>query len=194
MRQLLATITKRKEEGTLTRRTKWAVIGFVGLLLVCVATAATLLFLNANKQPPVGTKIGETAPSFTLEDLDGVSVSLSDFYGRVVILEFWQTSCPDCRKAMPHLKTLYARYKDKGLVWLGVNLDHDPEVVKAYLKDSGFLDQITLWGSFSAAMDIVDLFDVDLVPRTLIIDRQGIIRYAGTYPDEPQTSDIETWL
>ena len=121
-------------------------------------------------------------------------VSLSDFYGRVVILEFWQTSCPDCRKAMPHLKALYARYKDKGLVWLGVNLDHDPEVVKTYLKDNGFLDQITLWGSFSAAMGIVDLFDVDLVPRALVIDRRGIIRYMGTYPDEPEASDIEPWL
>lgn len=178
----------------MTRKTKRVIVGLVALLTICGAVAATVLYLNANKQPPTGTNIGDTAPNFTLENLDGTPISLSDYHGHVVILEFWQTSCPDCRAAMPHLRDLYSQYKEAGLVWVGVNLNHDPEVTRTYLKNNGFLNQVTLWQSFDDAMDIVALFDVDLVPRTLVIDRRGIIRYAGTYPDEPQPSDIEPWL
>jgi thiol-disulfide isomerase/thioredoxin len=132
---------------------KWMIVGLVALFAICGAVAATVLYLNANRQPPIGTNIGDTAPSFTLENLDGTPISLSDYHGHVVILEFWQTSCPDCRAAMPHLRDLYSQYKDAGLVWVGVNLNHDPEITRTYLKDNGFLDQITLWQSFDDAMD-----------------------------------------
>lgn len=178
----------------MNRKAKRSIAGIVAFLLIAGIIIAVILFLTTNRQPPIGTEIGLTAPDFTLENLDGVAISLSGFRGRVVLLEFWQSTCPACRRAMPHQKELYERYKDKGLVWVGVTLDHDPDVARAYLEETGFLDQITLWQSFDDAMDIVDLFAVELVPRVFVIDRRGIIRYAGTYPDQPQTSDIEPWL
>lgn len=173
---------------------KWVAAGLAAFLLIAGITTAAILFLTADKQPPIGTEVGQTAPDFTLEDLNGVAVSLSGFRGRVVLLEFWQSTCPYCRLAKPHQNNLYERYRDEGLVWVGVTLDHDPDVARAYLEEYGFLDQITLWQSFDDAMDIVDLFAVKLVPRVFVIDRRGIIRYAGTYPDLPQSADINPWL
>ena len=63
------------------------------------------------------------APDFTLPDLEGNSLTLSDFKGKVIILNFWATWCSPCRKEIPDFIELYENYKDEGLLIIGVNLD-----------------------------------------------------------------------
>jgi cytochrome c biogenesis protein CcmG, thiol:disulfide interchange protein DsbE len=81
---------------------------------------------------------GETkevkAPDFTLEDLSGKSISLSQYAGSIVILDFWATWCPPCRMSIPELVKLQDDYRDKGLVILGISVD-SADTKNAYLTD-----------------------------------------------------------
>ncbi len=175
-------------------RTQGIAIGVV-ILAVVAGGAIAAAVLTLHRLPPVGAKVGYTAPDFTLNNFAGKPVRLSQFRGHVVLLEFWQSTCPDCRRETPYLGKLYTQYKDKGLVWIGVNLNHDHQLAQQFLKDNGLADkQIIIGKSFTAAMKVVHLFDVPLVPCVLVIDKRGIIRYRGVYPEKPIPSDIEPWL
>ena len=170
------------------RRLAWA----IGVIVVAGVGFAAYWLL---RPPPVGVEVGMRAPEFTLEDLGGNPVSLGDLRGKVVVIEFWQSTCPDCRRALPELVATLMPYLDEGVVILGVNLDHDVELAREYLQAQG-LDAFitTLHESFDKAMDVVDLFHVPLVPYTILIDRRGIIRFAGTYPDTVTPDLVERWL
>src|SRR5512147_877671 len=91
---------------------------------------ATLLGLAADCGPAgTGASVGAPATNFTLKDVDGRSRSLSDNFGKnVVLLDFWATWCVPCEAEMPHLQRLYLRHKDKGFVLLGISMD-GPETV-----------------------------------------------------------------
>jgi peroxiredoxin len=142
---------------------------------------------------PEGTQIGETAPSFTLEDVDGQNVSLLDLRGHVIILDFWKASCPVCLASMPHLERLRQQYQADGLILLSVILDPSPGEAEAFLQDMGYEEHITLWESQDAAVAVRDLYGVTLVPYTFVIDRQGIIQYAD-HPMRLKDRHIEPWL
>jgi len=87
---------------------------------------ACLVVLYAGCQKEV--EAGPMAPEFSLMDLSGKTVSLSDYSGKVVLLDFWATWCPPCRMSIPELVALQEKYRDKGLVILGVSVD-DPKGV-----------------------------------------------------------------
>ena len=70
-------------------------------------------------------KTGTVAPDFTLSSLDGNTISLSDFKGKYVVLDFWASWCPDCIRDIPEIKSLYNDFSDKGVEFLGVSFDTD---------------------------------------------------------------------
>ena len=78
--------------------------------------------------------IEKPAPDFTLRDLKGNQVSLSDFRGQPVVLNFWATWCSPCRVEIPHLEALYTKYKDQGLVVIGMNTETDYMKVKHFAE------------------------------------------------------------
>ncbi len=142
--------------------------------------------------PPVGPEIGKKAPPFTLLDLDGNEVSLLDFRGEVVLLDFWASSCAPCRTTLPWLEELRAQYAGQGLVLLGVCLDSDIAGARAFLEASG-CQMLALWGSLAAAEGVRTLYGVGAIPRTFLIDRQGLVRYVD-HPIRLRERDIEPWL
>ena len=114
---------------------------------------------------------GKTAPSFTLKDLNGKQVSLSDFKGKVVLLDFWATWCGPCRRAIPHLEALHKKYKDQGLVVIGINHERDHDKVKKFADE-----QI----SYVVVLDADEQFKeygIRGIPTAFYIDREGKIRY-----------------
>ena len=123
-----------------------------------------------NRQPD-SALIGNPAPDFTLRDLKGNQVSLSDFKGKPVVLNFWATWCSPCRVEIPHLEALYAKYKDQGLVILGMNTETDYAKVKRFAVPR-MSYTVLLDGSTQARG-----YDVSGIPCTYYIDRKGIIRH-----------------
>ena len=142
---------------------------------------------------PVGNTVGKAAPSFTLPDLSGGEVSLSDFLGQVVILNFWRSTCPACQALMPTLKDLRQCYHERGLVVVGVNLDGNAVIAARYLQRNGYSDFITLWGLYNVTKEVENLYGVVGLPRMFLVDRQGVIRFSGL-PSRFGEEDIEPWL
>jgi len=148
---------------------------------------------RASVSTSVGNTAGKAAPPFTLSDLSGVEVSLSDFLGQVVILEFWRSTCSSCKLLMPTLEGLRQRYEDRGLLVVGINLDGNPVVAARYLEQSGYSDFVTLWGSYDAVKEVRSLYGVTSLPRVFLVDRQGVIRFSGL-SSRLSEQYVEPWL
>ncbi|MGH2587650.1 MAG: TlpA family protein disulfide reductase [Dehalococcoidia bacterium] len=117
-------------------------------------------------------KIGRPAPDFTLLDLDGQPLSLSDLRGKTVVMNFWATWCPPCRKEFPELVRLYDRNADRGLVVLGMDLQENPRIVRSFADEFGarFPIVIDTKGDVAARYRLIGL------PTTYFIDAEGVIR------------------
>lgn len=126
-------------------------------------------------QAGTAAKEGFTAPDFTLDLLDGGTVSLAELRGKVVLVNFWTSWCPPCRLEMPAIEKTYRNYKDLGLVVIGLNLTaQDSEQAAAnFVKEIGV--------TFPIALDrdnaVGNLYRVTALPTSFFIDRNGVIRF-----------------
>ncbi len=134
--------------------------------------------------PVVGILLGETAPDFTAHTTDGGSFTLYDLRGSVVLLDFWGAWCPPCRASLPHLDTLVRTYGSRGLVGVIVSTDIQEQDSIRFLEDAGLDRFVSAWEpGGKAGNPITRLYGVSSndvgIPRTFVLDRQGVIRYVG---------------
>jgi peroxiredoxin len=136
---------------------------------------------------------GATAPDWKLQDLNGKTVQLSDFKGKVVVLDFWATWCPPCRAEIPDFIALQNQYKDKGLVVIGVSLDQGGTgVVSTFAKAQGMNYPIVLGTDDVAAQ----YGDIQAIPTTFVIDRSGkvVAKHEGQTDKATFESEIKKLL
>jgi peroxiredoxin len=105
---------------------------------------------------------------FTLTDLGGNSWTLKQLRGKVVLVNFWATWCPPCRKEMPDLQALYNRFKDQGFVILAIS-DEEAEKVKPFLAERNITYPVML----DPGRKVNDLFEVVGIPKSFVYDRSG---------------------
>ena len=135
----------------------------VGLGGCCGSSAAT----------GTGLAIGDQAPPFELPDVHGVRTrSLEAYEGNVVLVNFWASWCMPCQMEMPELEALWTRYQDQGFTIIGISVDEDQ-------RDAAvFLDTVPV--SFPVAWDQAgeagQLYRVQSLPRSVLVDRQGRVR------------------
>ena len=111
------------------------------------------------------------APEFTLPDSAGRPISLAQFRGKVVFLNFWATWCPPCREEMPAMEKLYQTFKDKGLVVLAVNFQEGPEPVGSFFRVHGLSYPVILDSKGNVALS----YGARGLPATYLIGREGQI-------------------
>ena len=116
---------------------------------------------------------GQTAPDFALKSSTGENMRLSEYRGDVVMVNFWATWCGPCRQEMPLLDELYQRYSRVGFNLLGVNIDDDSRRAMQMIEELGVNFPVL----FDATKEVSELYDVDAMPVTVIIDREGTVRY-----------------
>jgi len=124
------------------------------------------------------------APEFSLRDLQGNTLTLASYKGKVLILNFWATWCPPCRREIPGFIEAYRELKDKGLEILGVSVDDMSEAALGqWVRDAGMNYPVAL----ATAKIVADYEPGDYIPATIVIDREGRIRYR-----QSQLMDKET--
>ena len=123
--------------------------------------------------------------AFSLPMLTGGIAALSDFKGRIVILNFWATWCPPCRAEMPSMEKLYNRFKDQGLEILAVDIGEDESTVRRFINSSKYTFPVLL----DTNNRISNAYGIEAIPTSYILDREGkiIARVVGSISwDTPQ--------
>jgi peroxiredoxin len=151
---------------------------------LCVVVGAFLLWTACSNIPEAGfgprsvkaavkpDKDRKTAPEFTLKDSNGQTVHLTDYKGKVVLLDFWATWCGPCKVEIPWFIEFEQQFKDRGFAVLGVSMDEDGwDAVKPYIEDHKINYRVMLGNE-----QVSDIYGgLDSLPTTLLIDREGKI-------------------
>lgn len=155
---------------------KWLPLIMAGLLIGIGVALSYGSLAAAEKVRP--------AKEFTLKDLSSKKVSLSDFRGKVIVLNFFATWCPPCRIEIPELVKLHQQHKNKGLVVLGISLDKDvvPFMLKNFVKDMKITYPVLM-----GTEEVADNYLITGVPVTVVINKEGKVhkRFDGlATPDQ----------
>lgn len=130
---------------------------------------------------------GPTAPDFSLKDLSGQTVTLEQYRGKVVLLDFWATWCPPCRMTIPMLIKLQDKYRDDGLVILGISIDDPQQITDKDLRYFIKMNKINYPVLRYNQKVMKDYFEGERVsiPTMFVVDRNGKIRdmIVGYAPD-----------
>ena len=113
------------------------------------------------------------AANFTLKSAEGENIRLSEYRGRVVLINFWASWCGPCRQEMPHLDAIHQKYAGLGFTVFGVNVEQNRELADKVLRDIPVSFPIL----FDSDNHVSQLYDVDAMPATVLVDRSGEIRY-----------------
>ncbi len=130
---------------------------------------------------------GNPAPDFTLPDTSGKEVRLSDYQGKVVLLDFWASWCPDCRRESPAMVQLYRMYHDKGLEIIGISLDNDRERWLGGMRADGLC-----WTQLSSLQrwecPVRTAYNVHWIPTLVLIGKDGRIVARGVSVSEVEAA------
>jgi cytochrome c biogenesis protein CcmG, thiol:disulfide interchange protein DsbE len=154
------------------------------LFPVCLSLVVLSACYSGTRPPGIGS----SAPNFTVQDSDR-SVTLSQFRGQVVVLNFWATWCPPCVEEMPSLVEMQRRMKAKGVTVVAVSIDTDESAYKSFLKQHA-VDLLTVRDPGQKASTV---FGTHGWPETYVIDRNGVMRrkFIGAVDwTEPEITDF----
>lgn len=162
--------TEKIVEVPIRRRTIYVSLIVLGIIIVAISGSWYL-------QQSRGT--GTLAPDFSLTDLNGDAFRLSDFKGKVVVIDFMATWCGPCRQQLPHLKVIWEKedYSDK-IVLMSIDIDpaESAETIRSFAQ--GFPYATWIWARDTA--NLRQAYQVAGIPKTVIIDQDGYIRFTHT--------------
>jgi peroxiredoxin len=156
---------------------------------VMLVVVAASLFAGCTKSEKRGQP--SLAPDFTLQDLSGRNVRLSDLRGKVVLVEFWATWCPPCRASIPVIEHLHRTYAEQGLVVLGISIDERWDTVQSFAREHG-ISYTVLKGSDAVS----EKYLVRVVPTLFLVGKDGMIakQYVGGEEEETLAQDVRAML
>ncbi|WP_332634480.1 redoxin domain-containing protein [Halalkalibacter flavus] len=164
----------RSSEGTINRNTKKGL--FTLFLLIGINGWGSLGFLdeamlNQGSKETLQIAVGQTAPEFVLQSLEGKEISLSDFKGQRVMINFWATWCPPCRAEMPDMEKFYTNHEVVLLAVNGTNTEGSRDHVKDFVSNLNLTFPVLL----DEHGEIASLYQIGPIPTSLFIDKNGII-------------------
>ena len=153
------------------------VLGLLMLVLLGLLPAQDIK--TGQGELPPAPKVGHPAPDFTLTDLEGNSVTLSDFRGKVIFINFWTQWCPPCRAEMPEIEAIYQEYQDKDVVVIGVDIlvseiakGYDESEVRQFVQQGGYSWTFVL----DTTGEVTRNYAITAIPTSFFVDKEGVIR------------------
>jgi len=161
-------VARSQEPAALVRRR--LIVAFGGLVILALAFG--IVWLQSSKYEPL--TVGMAAPDFSLPDIEGKTVRLSDYRGKVVFVNFWATWCKPCKEEMPSMEILWENFKSEDFVMLAISMDR----VTTKKDIPPFIESMKLtfpiltdsWGQTDKRYKLMG------VPETYIIDQNGVLR------------------
>ena len=131
------------------------------------------------------------APYFTAIDFNGNPVSLSQYEGDVIVLDFWATWSDYCIQEFPEVKKLYKRFKDQGVQFVGISLDDEIEDLRAFVQQNN-IEWPQVFEGMRWKGQISKLYNIEKIPVMFVLDRNGKIHYIGA--DKGKITEVVTYL
>jgi len=141
------------------------------IVLVIIFAALGSAFYTSYKSDNSLVKVGEPAPDFTLTNLEGEQVKLSDYRGKGILLNFWASWCEPCKVEMPHMEKQYQLLKEQGIVILAVNIQESHLAVSTFAKRNNLTFPILL----DTDKSVTNRYGIGPIPSTFFIDQNGIV-------------------
>jgi len=140
------------------------------ILLTLVLSVTGCLTNSASS----GARVGERAPDFQLQNLDGQTISLSDLRGEAVLINFWAIRCPPCREEMPYLEQIYEGWSGKplSLAVLAINIGESHSTVESFMQKYNLSLPVLL----DTRQVVAQKYYIARIPTTFFIDKNGIIQ------------------
>jgi len=163
----------------MTKRVKVMLV----ITLVSVLTSG-LVMAGCSPSSAQGVEVGNVAPDFQLQSLDGQTVSLGDLRGEPVLINFWATWCPPCRSEMPYIQEVYEEWVNRGLVVLAINIGESSSKVEEFRQSHGLSFAVLL----DTKQDVAQRYNITGIPTTFFIDKDGIIqdKIIGAFQNKTQ--------
>jgi len=117
------------------------------------------------------TPVTNTPVDISLQDINGSTIRLVDFRGKIVFLNFWTTWCAECKVEMPSMEALHRRLKDKKFVMISINIQEPAQLVKAFFEKN----KLTFTALLDSSGDVMKQFALRGIPATFILDQEGKI-------------------
>jgi len=152
------------------------------VVILTLMLVSGLVVAGCSPTPAQSANVGDPAPNFQLQNLDGEPVALSNLKGKAVLLNFWATWCPPCRREMPYIQEIYDEWPEEWLVVLAINIGESASKVEEFMQRYGL--------SFPVLLDtkekVAQGYNIRHIPTTFFIDKDGIIRMKiiGAFPNK----------
>lgn len=165
--------------------------GAAGYYVHRVLLAPAEVAVGPLQATPAAIRLGDPRPPFALADLDGRLRSADEWDGKVLVVNFWATWCPPCRKEIPEFMALQEAHGDQGLQFLGIAID-EPDKVRAYAEDMGINYPLLVGEMDAIAVSKAYGNQIGALPYTAVVDRQGRLVY--THRGEMTREEMEQAL
>jgi peroxiredoxin len=153
------------------------------ITLVSVLTPG-LVMAGCSPSSAQGVEVGNLAPDFQLQNLDGQTVSLGNLQGKPVLINFWATWCGYCIDEMPYIQEIYEEWSDKGLEVLAINKGESSAKVEEFIQSHTLSFTVLL----DTRQDVAQRYNITGIPTTFFIDKDGIIqdKVIGAFQNKAQ--------
>lgn len=172
----------------------WQSKAALALLVLAVSALASDLVqrraVAATAEQHAGANVGDAAPDFKLDQVNGQTISLADLRGHPAVIIFWTSWCPICKAEAPEFNRLARRNRASGIRLLGINIQESEKRTRAGIKDFGIRYPVARDGDASVARR----YQVVATPTVIFLDAEGIIKYRGTRLPEDYDRRLEALL
>ncbi len=178
-------VTKQQRRAVARQRQVWLPFGLIGLGVLLIVSLLVISFNQAGANNAVPPRVGAPLGNFTLTDLQGQKVQLSNYKGKVVLVNAWATWCPPCRAEMPDINAYYQAHQNDSFIVLAVNAGDPLDKAASFAQSNNLAFPVLLDSNLS----LLDSMGIHDFPTSIVIGRDGRVKHIQVGMFRPEALD-----